>query len=452
MVGNIAQIVARFKESWHRTLEEEAIRQACREAGHRWRERELNPVTTIRMFLAQILFGNVACNFVPRLTQKEVTGSSYCEARARLPLTVFQTLLTTCTARMAECVRDTGHWLGHRLLLLDGCHFSMPDVPELGKHFGYPSGQTPGCGFPVAHWLALVHCGTGLIQKAITTRFASAGLASVTAIHPELEPRDVLIGDRAFCSFGHFALLLVRSAHGIFRAPKSRIIDFTPCRPGALRKHRQRCHRGLPSSQWIESLGPEDQIVRWLRPAAVPAWFTAEAWTELPPLLHLRELRYTICQPGFRVHTVTLVTTLLDSLRYPKQKLAEAYGLRWNIETCFRHLKTTMRMDVLHCQSVAGVLKELTMFLLVYNLTRMTMLQAARQQGVPPDRISFVDALRWLATARLGDQLPDLVVNSLRSGRVEPRHRKRRPKGPYPWLQQPRYQLKQLLISQRVND
>jgi hypothetical protein len=58
----------------------------------------------------------------------------------------------------------------------------------------------------------------------------------------------------------------------------------------------------------------------------------------------------------------------------------------------------------------------------------MTMLEAARRQEVAVERISFVDALRWLATAAAGDELPTLVVNPLRRGRVEPRVRKRRPK------------------------
>src|SRR5690606_31628025 len=105
-----------------------------------------------------------------------------------------------------------------------------------------------------------------------------------------------------------------------------------------------------------------------------------------------------------------------------------AYRLRWSIETSFRHLKTTMQMDVLRCQTVRGVTKELTMFLLIYNLVRMTMLEAARRQKVPVERISFIDALRWLATAHPGDPLPDLVVNPLRPNRLEPRARKRRPK------------------------
>jgi hypothetical protein len=446
MASSIARIVAQFKQSWQRELDDDAIRRACLEAGHRWRERELNPVTTVRMFLLQILFGNVACDFVPHLAGKRVTGSSYCTARARLPLAALQALLTSCTTRMAECVRDSGRWLGHRLFLMDGCHFSMPDVKELRDYFGQPPGQAEGCGFPVAHWLALVHFGTGLIQKAVVSRLRTHDLAGVPEVHPELEPGDVVVGDRAFCSYAHVALLLRRAAHGIFRAHGALLIDFTPHRPhhpsGRPKGQPQR-----PTSRWIKSLGEQDQLVEWIRSNYVPTWLTPEAWAELPATLLLRELRYTIDRPGFRVHTVTLVTTLLDPRLYPKAELARAYGLRWHIETYFGHLKTTMRMDVLRCQTVCGVMKELTMFLLVHNLVRMTMLEAARRQNVEPDRISFVDALRWLATARPGDALPNLLVNKLRPNRVEPRHRKRRPKGPFPWLQQPRAKLKQALLS-----
>ena len=439
MFANLTGIIARIKESWQQELEDEAIRQACVQAGHHWRERQLGPVTTVKMFLLQILYGNVACNFVPHLAGKRVTGSSYCEARSRLPLAALETLLTTCTKRMAECVRNTGRWLGHRLFLMDGCHFSMPDVPELAKRFGYPPRQAEGCGFPVAHWLAWVHAGTGLIQKGLVGRIGSHDLPAAAQMHDQLEAGDVLVGDAAFCSFTHLALLLTRGLHGIFRAPNN--TPFNLALGSWHSKKRQRCVR------LIQTLGPEDQIVEWMRPKAKPSWLDAQTWETLPERVRVRELRYTLKQPGFRVHTVTVATTLLDPLRYPKEKLAEAYGLRWYVETCFRHLKTTLKMDVLHCQSVEGVQKELTMFLLVYNLVRMTMLEAARRQGVSPDRISFVDALRWLATAQAGDDLPCLIVNPHRPGRVEPRCRKRRPKGTYPWLQQARARLKFLLAQ-----
>jgi hypothetical protein len=450
MVGNIARIVHQFKQSWSQELEDEAIVRACEEAGHTWRERELGPVMTVKMFLLQILFGNVACDFVPRLAGKDVTGSAYCTARGRLPLAALQTLLSRSTAKMAECVRDTGRWLGHRLFLLDGSSFSMPDTDELREHFGQPGGQAAGCGFPTAHWLALVHFGSGLFQKVITAPLRTHDLNGVAQLHPEMEAGDVVLGDRGFGSFGHVALLVLRNLHGIFRAHQKLIIDFTPGRLHVLPGRAKRCRStGLPRSQWIASLGPLDQIVEWFRPETAPAWMSAETWAALPSSFRVRELRYMIARPGFRVRTVTLVTTLLDAERYPKAKLAEAYGLRWTIETAFGHLKTTMKMDVLRCQTVRGIQKELTMFLLVYNLVRMTVLEAAKRQGVPPERISFVDALRWLATAKPGDELPELVLLPIRPGRVEPRVRKRRPKE-YPVMQKPRATLRKELMAQSL--
>ena len=108
-----------------------------------------------------------------------------------------------------------------------------------------------------------------------------------------------------------------------------------------------------------------------------------------------------------------------------------------------------MKIDVLRCLTVRGIQKELTMFLLVHNLVRMTVLEAAQRQGVPPERISFVDALRWLATAQPGDPLPDLVVLTHRPGRLEPRVRKRRPKD-FPVMKKPRAVLQQELLAQRL--
>jgi len=450
MQGNIARIVAQFKQSWCQELEDDSIRAACRDVGHSWRERELGPVTTVKMFLLQILFGNVACNFVPRLAGKDVTGSAYCEARARLPLAALQSLLTRATSKMSECVRQTGLWLGHRLFVVDGSSFSMPDTPELRSHFGQSGQQAAGCGFPTAHWLALVHFGSGLFQRVIAGPLRTHDLSGATRLHPELAPGDVLLGDRAFCSFAHLALLVGQRIEAVVRAHQRQIVDFRPGRRCAIRQGKK-YKKGLPRSRWIKRLGSRDQLVEWFRPPAVPDWMSPESFAALPATLRVRELEYMLARPGFRVRRVTLITTLLDANVYSKQHLAEAYGLRWTIETGFDHLKTTMNMNVLRCKRMDGVLKELTMFLLAYNLVRMTMWEAARRQGVPPDRISFVDALRWLATAREGDPLPELVVNPLRPGRLEPRAIKRRPKQ-YPLLNQPRHTLTQRLAKQGVPD
>ena len=102
-----------------------------------------------------------------------------------------------------------------------------------------------------------------------------------------------------------------------------------------------------------------------------------------------------------------------------------------------------MKMDVLKCTSVDGVLKELHVCALIYNLVRQVMLIAAEQQ-VDFRRISFIAALRWLQTAVPGDAVPELVVNPLRRNRLEPRVRKRRPIE-YPLMKKPRRQLQEEL-------
>jgi hypothetical protein len=100
---------------------------------------------------------------------------------------------------------------------------------------------------------------------------------------------------------------------------------------------------------------------------------------------------------------------------------------------------------------VLGVLKELLMFVVVYNLVRRVMAEAARRQGVGADRISFVDALRWLREARPGAALPRLRVNAGRAGRCEPRVQKRRPKS-YRLMRKPRAVLREALLHQNPDE
>ena len=66
--------------------------------------------------------------------------------------------------------------------------------------------------------------------------------------------------------------------------------------------------------------------------------------------------------------------------------------------------------------------------MLVYNLVQQVINEADRRQGVVPERISFVDAVRWITTAGLMDDLPALIVNPVRLGRFEPRVRQATPR------------------------
>jgi hypothetical protein len=416
---------------------------------HRWRTRQLDPVTTVRGFLLQVLHHNTACSHVPHLLGKSFTSEAYGQARARLPLELFQRLLGEVCRRVQDSLNASASWRGHRLWLADGSSCSMPDTRELQNAFGQPGQQASGCGFPVAHLLTLFHAGTGLLLRTIAAPLRTHDMAQASQLHSELSPGDVLIADRAFCSYAHFALLLQAGLHAVVRLHQKQLVDFRVGRMHSPPFGPYKNIKGLPKTRWIKWLGTLDQQVEYFRPKELPDWLDAKTYAALPASLVLRELRYRIEQPGCRTREVTLVTTLVDPKLYPATELAGLYGQRWQVETDLRHLKQTLHMDVLRTKTVAGVHKELAMFALVYNLVRLVMLEAAKRQKVPVERISFIDALRWLQHAPAGGELRDLEVLPLRSGRHEPRVRKRRPKE-YDLMNQPRDELRKAMLTKKL--
>src|SRR5262245_18989789 len=204
---------------------------------------------------------------------------------------------------------------------------------------------------------------------------------------------------RVSCSIPHLALLVQAGVHAVLRVGARQIVDFTPGRPFVTPGvWRTTVVKGIPRSRWLAALGVHDQLVTWLQPNTCPSWLAKEMLAAIPETIVLRQARYQISTSGFRTRQVTLVTTLLDPESYPVTDLAELYRQRWQIETSLAHLKTTMQMDVLHCKTVPGVLKELTVFAIVYNLVRKVMGHSAMLQHINVGRISFLEALRWLGS------------------------------------------------------
>jgi hypothetical protein len=451
MVPNMSTILQRFTGEWALLLQPDAILAVCREIGYiAWRDRLLTPITTMQLFLLQVLHGNTACSHLPHLSGLRFTAAAYCQARARLPLRFFALLLERFSSAVQQSALDDGRWHGHRTFLVDGSGCSMPDTPALQEAFGQSTEQQLGCGFPVAHLLGLFHAGTGVLLKLVVAPLLTHDLARVQAVHPSLHPGDVLVADRGLCSYAHLALLVQAGVHAVLRVGARQIVDFTPGRPFVRPSvRRTSAVKGVPRSRWLKTLGVHDQLVAWLKPKTCPSWLAKETLAALPDSLVLREVRYHIGTPGFRTREITLVTTLLDGEIYPVADLAELYRQRWQVETSLAHLKTTMRMDVLHCKTVPGVLKELTVFAIVYNLVCMVMCQSAMLQHISVERISFLDALRWLGAPSTGMPLGALIVNPARPHRVEPRVKKRRPKS-FPFMIKPRQALRQQLVQQAL--
>ncbi len=334
MALSIAAAIARIKSGVGQWLTPEAIQGLCQAVGYEWRERQLDPVTTIHLFVLQILHGNTACSHVPRLGNVECTGEAYGQARSRIPLAVFRGLLTLITNRLPVSTSDEGRWHGHRTFLVDGSTTSMPDTPALQKKYGQPGRQAPGCGFPVMHLMAMFQAATGFLMSIASAPWRTHDMSQAKRMHPKLQAGDIVVGDRGFCSFVHLVLLSARGVFGLFRTHQKQIVNFRPGRRSASAKTRKRGQKNVPSSRWLKRLGQNDQLVEYVKPKLPPEWMSAADYASIPDRLVVRELRYSLAIPGLRTKQITLTTTLLDPEKYPAADLAELYGRRWEIEIC----------------------------------------------------------------------------------------------------------------------
>jgi hypothetical protein len=96
------------------------------------------------------------------------------------------------------------------------------------------------------------------------------------------------------------------------------------------------------------------------------------------------------------------VTTRLETAVSPLDDRAEWYRLRWPVETSLAHLNTTLQRERWHGHTVPGVLKNLTVFAIVDNLVRLVMGHASTRQHLGVERISCVEARRWLGAPSTG--------------------------------------------------
>jgi hypothetical protein len=170
------------------------------------------------------------------------------------------------------------------------------------------------------------------------------------------------------------ALLLGRGIDSLFRQHQFRKIDF---RTG-------------------QRLGHDDHLIELEKPSVPPAWMDRATYNQLPDKLTVREVRVRVCQKGFRVRTLVLVTTLTDAKLYSQAEIAETFRQRWHVELDLRSIKQTMNMSVLRCKSPEMVRKEIWMHLLAYNLIRTAMAQAAQQAGLQPREVSFAGAVQTI--------------------------------------------------------
>jgi hypothetical protein len=370
--------------------------------------------------VARVLVLRIALDLEPCA---EETGA-YCKARAKLPERFLQRLALDVGQQVERQAPTAWCWKGRHVFLADGSTVTMPDTPSNQQAYPQPRTQKPGLGFPIARVVVLLALATAVLTAAAIGPYLGKNQgepALLRTLLDQLQPGDVLLGDRYYGSYWMVALARAHGIDVVFRQHHKRGYDF---------------RRGV-------RLGKEDHVVVWQKPKR-PKWLDEETYASLPETLTVRELRVMVNKPGCRAKELVIVTTLLDAACYGKEDITDLYHERWHVELDLRSIKTHLQMDVLRCKTPAMVRKEIWAYFLAYNLTRKVMAQAALDQGVHPRHSSFLGAVQTLNEFRLvlvtassqeGPTRAQIIFAAIVSHRVgdrpdrcEPRAVKRRPK------------------------
>jgi hypothetical protein len=368
----------------------------------------------------------------------------YCRARSKLSEAALHELTVEIGAEVEVQCDPKWLWKERHAKLVDGFTFTMPDTVKNQASYPSPRTQKKGVGLPIARVAAILSLASACILDLAIGPYKGKETGE-TALLRELltsfQQGDIAVMDRYYCSFMMIALLWGHGVDVCTRIHHLRKVDF--------RRGRR--------------LGHHDHVLHWTRPQR-PDWMDQETYEKIPKTLQLREIRYSINQPGFRTKSFDVVTTLLDENKYSKDDIAQLYGFRWNSELDIRSIKQSLNLDHVRCKSPEMVHKELWTTLLAYNLIRTTAAASAALHETQPREISFTATCQYIlsiwmlrACEPMQSECSENEARELlkrisecrvanRPGRVEPRVIKRR-QNQYDLMQEPRHVLKARLLG-----
>jgi len=294
--------------------------------------------------------------------------SSYCKARQRLPMEMLDAIHEELRVSLHRQTPSELLWHGHRARAIDGSSAQMPDTPENQAVFPQPSNQQPGCGFPVLQFAGLIDLCNGAWEQFVVSEITVHDHKLLDRMMPFIGPNEVLVAERAYCSYEMLARVSARQSWMVARLHQMRKVDW--------RKEKK--------------AGPNQRIVTWHRPSQPKgSCLSPEQWAQLPEEMQVRVIRTRGVGRDGKPKTMFLATTLLDTVRYPEEDIAALYCQRWEIELRFRDLKTTMGMELLRTKTPEMARKELAMFIIAYNALRLLPAsgECAQQHPVVEDQL-----------------------------------------------------------------
>lgn len=306
--------------------------------------------------------------------------SALTEARQRLGVRPLRELFGRVVRPVATPETPGAFRFGLRLMAIDGTTLSMPDTPANARAFGVPTTRrgagatvTTTGAFPLIRLALLVECGTHAVCAAVLRPFTAGEAPAARHLLRAVTAGMLVLWDRGLHGWAMLRDTRQREAHFLGRVKLHVLLPV---------------ERVLPDGTWLSTVYPSATHRRQGRDG-----------------ITVRVIEYTIDDPARpnRGERYRLITSLLAPADAAAEDLAHAYHERWEEETAIGELKT-QQLDrtpapALRSRRPREVVQEVYGVLLAHWAVRCLMAEAATGQGLDPDRLSFVGALRVLRRA-----------------------------------------------------
>nr|WP_263404712.1 IS4 family transposase [Salinispora mooreana] len=283
------------------------------------------------------------------------SGSALRQARQRLGPTPLRALFDLLRGPVATGAVAAVWWRGLLPVVIDGTMITVADSPANLRRYVKHRCNNGGSGYPTLRLSALLTCGTRSVIDAVFDPSTTGEITQAHQLARSLRAGMLLLADRNYAAADLIGAFTATGADLLIRCKTSRRLPL-------VRRYRD--------GSWLSVIG--GQHVRVIE-ARISITTTA----------------------GHHTGDYRLITTLLDPRRYPAADLVALYHQRWEIETAYLELKSTILGGrVLRARTPDGVDQEIHALLIVYQVLRTAMVDATDSRpGLDPDRASFTTAL-----------------------------------------------------------
>ena len=312
------------------------------------------------------------------VAQNVVSKAALCKARKKLKSEAFVELNTKSLQYFNEHANPLT-WNGLFLKAVDGSTVKLPDFPEIVEHFGTWNPRQ-GEPLPMARISQLFDPLNGITHHALIAP-KSTGERELAAKHFEhLNERDLVLLDRGYPAFWLFKLILFNKANFCSRIS---------------------CKKWRIIRKFIKS-GRHEQLIKLTIPTtSITACKNLQLDTHP---IRLRLVRVELDSGESEV----LVTSLVDTEKYPYQLFAELYHDRWPIEEDYKVMKCRIEVENFSGKSPLSVYQDFHAAVFSKNITAM--LVASTRERVATATNSRTYAYKINFTQALSTMRDTIVV------------------------------------------